>query len=399
MIKFAFILALLTVTDPVTGPAGAGGLTPPTAAVYRNLAAFDLQEITVLDADTVQLELQMASFSNPYGLPLGFSHPIIDIYLGGREPGRSELLPGHGMRLPQDEQWHVAFRLNGDSARGYEVQADGEVREFSPAVELDGDRLLISTAVPALANPRIAALVGLYDPFQESGWRPLASHPSAWAFSGGDQIFPVLDVLALDEDAQRAALLSGILPVTEASTPPVSKALWLLFMAAGLTIAGAGLLLRTRIVQDSSAGPAEFEPEPGTESKPELVPVASDSSPQEQRASEDSPGPETDGADENAADDEIDAVASLQVPDSATPEKAPMNQADEVPIVRINYFRGSSPDSKEAATVDTGKRAETHTQDQRSEPASFEVDFSEVEPEGAQDEVSDPAVQPAPEQD
>jgi hypothetical protein len=246
MIKSLLALALLTVVDPVTGPVGAGDLVPPTAAVYRNLAAFDLQEITVADAPDVQLEVQLGSFSNPYGLPLGFSHPVIDIYLGGGEHGVAELLPGHGMRLPEGELWSAAFRLTGDAARGYQVLPDGSVQEFLPAVELVADRLFVSADIPAIRSPRLAALVGLYDPFQETGWRPLAAQPNAWAFSSSEQVFPVLDVLAIDEAAQVASLLSGILPVTEASTPGEPKTLWLLLMASGIALAGAGLLLRMR---------------------------------------------------------------------------------------------------------------------------------------------------------
>jgi hypothetical protein len=271
MINSLFILALLTVVDPASGPAGVGDLTPPTAAVYRNLSVFDLQEIMVLKGTTVQLEVKLGSFSNPYNLPLGFSHPVVDIYLGGGEHGTAELLPGHGMRLPEGELWSVAFRLTGDNARGYRVLPGGEVEEFTPEVTLAADRLSIGTDIPVIDRPRLAALVGLYDPFQETGWRPLANQPNAWAFSAAEQVFPVLDILAIDEAAQTAALASGILPVTEASSPVESKTLWLLLMASGIGVAGTGLLLRSRTGRDRTV----ILPEPALSviTEGEIVPV------------------------------------------------------------------------------------------------------------------------------
>lgn len=357
MIKSLLILAFLTVVDPVTGPVGTGDLVPPTAAVYRNLAAFDLQEITVLDAPTVQLELQLGSFSNPYGLPLGFSHPVIDVYLGGGEYGLTELLPGHGMRLPEGELWSVAFRLTGDAARGYQVLADGTVQEFVPAVELVAGRLLVSTDLPAISSPRVAALVGLYDPFQETGWRPLAVQPNAWAFSSSEQIFPVLDVLAIDESAQQASLLSGILPVTEASSPGDPKTLWLMLMASGIAIAGAGLLLRTRTgrqLADASAGLYTYT---------EAVVVADSNRPEQTRGA--SQAEVAEARERLAAEAEVESVesaAELVTAASTTPttdtaaaveEAEPLEEAEpqlKVSSSLIDIF--DFPDDRQSFEVD-----------------------------------------------
>jgi hypothetical protein len=392
MINSFILLALLTVVDPVTGPVGAGDLTPPTAAVYRNLSVFDLQEVTVLDGSTVQLEVKLGSFGNPYGLPLGFSHPVIDIYLGGGTHGTAELLPGHGMRLPEGELWSVAFRLTGDSARGYQVLADGMVQEFTPAVELAADRLSVRTDIPVIASPRVAALVGLYDPFQETGWRPLTAQPNAWAFSSREQAFPVLDVLAIDEAAQATSLLSGILPVTEASSVAESKTLWLLLMASGIAIAGGGLLLRSRAGRPEAVllPEADFT----ITSKDELIPAVP-------APAENVPGGEaTEEAEavqeirilpaRGASQEEIDAArarlaaeAAEQQPDSPAPPEKTQDSMDSVRDSAEPAEAGRQ--DPEPAPVD--RQAFVIDWDQDSWLDGEDVEFPAVsDPDAAQDE-------------
>lgn len=243
MIPSLVMLALLTVTDPVGGPAGASTLTAPTSAMYRNLAPFDIREIAVLDEETLELRIEMAGWSNPLGLENGFSHPIIEVYVGGGEYGSSELLPGSGMVLPDGETWTVALQLTGDHARGWFVD-DGGVNEFTPSLQLLDDRLYVMTELDRIGTPRLAAISGLYSPFHQTGWRPLETTENAWAFSSDEQQFPVVDVLALGQEAQAAALSGGVLPVTEVNVIENPNTLWFALMAAGIAVAGVGLIMR-----------------------------------------------------------------------------------------------------------------------------------------------------------
>lgn len=243
MIPLFLSLALLTVTDPAPGPTGASVLTAPSSAMYRNLAPFDLREVSVLDSDTLELRLELGAWANPLGLDNGFSHPIIEIYLGSAEPGLTGLLPGSGMRLPDGESWTVALQLTGDYARGWFVSGQEQV-PFEPELQLIDDHLFVMTGLPRIENPRVAAMTGLYSPFHETGWRPLESDLSPWAFSSAEQVFPVVDVLALDVDAQLTALSGGILPVTEVNTIENPNTVWFALMAGGIALAGIGLVLR-----------------------------------------------------------------------------------------------------------------------------------------------------------
>src|SRR5690606_40396130 len=59
---------------------------------------------------------------------------------------------------------------------------------------------------------------------------PLATTPSPWAFSGGEQVVPVIDLIAPDQETQDAALKSGILPLPAVAAGDAGL-LWLLLMA------------------------------------------------------------------------------------------------------------------------------------------------------------------------
>src|SRR5690554_6600817 len=71
MISSLLMLALLTVTDPAVGPSAAELLDPPSSALYRNLAVFDLQEVSVLESERLELRLQLGSYANPLDLVNG----------------------------------------------------------------------------------------------------------------------------------------------------------------------------------------------------------------------------------------------------------------------------------------------------------------------------------------
>lgn len=320
--------ALLTVTDPSVGPAAAAALSAPTSALYRNLAPFDLQEVAVLDSETLELRIQLGSYANPLGLANGFSHPIIEIYLGSSEStGVSELLPGSGLVLPDGETWTYALQLTGDHALGYQATAAGPV-EFSPELQLIDDHLYVMTGQPPIAEPRVAAITGLYSPFHEDGWRPLSPTPSPWAFSSDEQRFPVVDVLALTEEAQLSALSGGVLPVTEVNTIPNPNTMWFALMAAGIGLAGVGLILRG--FSRPAAEPVLAESE---EDDAELPPADS--------------GPAavaTDVAAEPVTEETEPAAAVAAEPEPAEADP------DEPEPPRVGLFRGSA-DTAPAATV------------------------------------------------
>lgn len=240
-------------------------------------------------------------------LPLdGFLPSIVDVYLGEVAGGPDRTLPGPDLLFPQGTGWQYAVRLTSDGAFYVDqaaVEPQSQAAEpAAPAAQettqpadagattrpADGPETGQPAAAPTATEPNgapdldalprhplevlrvgntlvvylpfelpedvaVQTLVGVYDPFSRSGWRPLAASPSPWAFSGpGTQVGPVVDLLARDAAAQRVALQEGVLP-RRAPTPPVWAVPWLWLVAGGLAIALLGLVLRARVPRARAA--------------------------------------------------------------------------------------------------------------------------------------------------
>lgn len=244
MFESLFALAVLSILDPAGDVIGDGTLKPPTAGVYRNLASFDLQRVTVSADEQLTLIVEMGSLANPFDLPLGFSLPVIEIYLdSGAEGGESELLPGSGMNLPAENTWDLAVRLSGEQAEAYRWSETG-LESVTPTVSVEGNELTVRTPFPRPERPRIYAMTGLYDLFGSARWRPLDRSESPWAFSSTSQNSPVVDVLADDEAAQRHSIESQTL-LPGGGSRAVRGAAWLVLMALGMLLALVGIAMRT----------------------------------------------------------------------------------------------------------------------------------------------------------
>ena len=281
----ALALAALVLTDPTGDAIGDGTLTAPTAPIYASSAIFDLHEVEVAGDDSgTTVKVTLGAIENAAGLPEGFSGVVVDVYLDTAPEGAETTLDGPNMRMPEGRGWQYAIRISGDGA--YAV-ADSE-RAEAAATALPGaaapvepadateaaeavvepaeadaepgpdtlgrvpltisrDGSTLSVRLPWVVEDRfeVYAMTGVYDPFTPTGWRPLSTTPSPWAFSGSEQVVPVVDLLAPDAATQERALRSGVLPRPE--TPAGSTSWWLLLMALGVALAGAGLWFRRRV--------------------------------------------------------------------------------------------------------------------------------------------------------
>ncbi|HET8985259.1 MAG TPA: glucodextranase DOMON-like domain-containing protein, partial [Trueperaceae bacterium] len=210
---------------------------------------------------------------------LGFGSVVIDLYLDGAQGGREIALDGPDMLLPAGRGWEYAVRLTPDGATGYRYvpldQASGvlAVPEEDPSgdegdlvgagesdlrgepldyervpvgVQLDGATLTVEMPWDFPGEVTVFALTGVHDPFNPTGWRPLADAPSPWAYSGGDQVVPVIDLLAPDQEAQERALRTGVLPLPAVPARDAGT-VWLVLMAVGVLVAVTGLVLRRRV--------------------------------------------------------------------------------------------------------------------------------------------------------
>lgn len=246
MISLA-LAVLLHFQDPIGDAVGNGSLQPPTAAIYRDLAALDINAFTLYDTATLSFALSFVQLDNPYGLPNGFSLPIIELYFEDTKAsaGSTTLLPGSMMSLPAGRSWHYAVKLTGDAALLYQGFNDEPPIELgsthSILLELDTTTLMVTTSLPRPESLRIYGMVGNYTAFNETGWQSISSSPSPWAYSSETQTRPVVDVLTSSFEAQQQAIDTGILPPMQVTQ---SSSTWQILMVAGLLIAVLGVFAR-----------------------------------------------------------------------------------------------------------------------------------------------------------
>jgi hypothetical protein len=265
MIEALFLAAILSVTDPAGDTHGDGSLRAPTDVVFRTPGVFDVETFDVHDTPELGFSLTMGHLNNPWGLPNGFSLPIIEIYLDTGEEGLEALLPGSGMRLPPGRTWNYAFRMTGDS---FEVFAPDNVT---------GEPTLITTALGAqltvqdntliittrLERPQVFSMYGMvggYDPFRDNGWRPVLAQSSPWAFTSPVQGLPVVDVIADTAELQEQAIRLGILPEMRSSA---QNSRWLLVAGLGalLGLIGVAGRLMVKPTRPDDHAQTELEPE------------------------------------------------------------------------------------------------------------------------------------------
>ena len=330
--------AVLTLSDPTSDALGDGGLVPPTSPVYANTAIFDLHEVR-LDLTATETSGGVASGGVPaqdggaaragagaslavtlgavdlsLDSPAGFSGVVVDVYIDSGPGGSDTTLTGPGMLLPAGSGWEYAVRLSPAGAFGIEYQeeatsaADTSSEAVTPLepgsvpppdsdderlalrplqLRIDGNRLVVDLPWLIDEDAVVYAVTGVYDPFSSDSWRSLASSPSPWAFSGGEeQVVPVVDVLAVDQETQARVLRTGVLPQPQRTAS--SGLVWIALMVVGVALAVTGLVLRRRVAPAERTGrpyglpPEEPEEEqervvveePGEERPAELEPLA-----------------------------------------------------------------------------------------------------------------------------
>lgn len=254
----------------VTG-GGDGSLGADGSAVEPQEEAFESESLRLEEAGQFDISGMLA---------------VVDVYLDTGEGGAEQTLNGPNMLLPAGSGWHYAVRVSAEGAWGVtyvggsvsppstlpepeETRPDGEeggppepepqTLSYVPLpTERSGNELALSLpwTLDPTATVDVFAMTGVHDPFSPSGWRQISPTPSPWAFSGGEQIVPVIDLLARDPAAQSAALRSGVLPRPDRGGGlALPRSPWLWLMVAGVAVALVGLVLRGRVARPAAASP------------------------------------------------------------------------------------------------------------------------------------------------
>ena len=333
--------AALRLLDPTGDAAGDGTLMPPTSPVYANAAVFDLQEVTLTpgaaEGEPAVLGVAMGAIERTDLMPAGFNRVVVDVYIDVVEGGAEATLAGPDLLMPPGRGWDYVVRLTPRGASGAAAPLDADVAvQWQPLpLAIDADVFVVTLPWPVTEDAQVYAVSGLYDAFSSDSWRALTPSPSPWSFSSATQTSPVLDVLAVDQQAQARALTDGVLPAPAVRRD--SGLPWLLLALFGVLIAGFGLWLRRRVpapavvaagVEDAVPAEAEAEDAALDEAEAEAADVllreaeATGVAPAEEEAAAGAPAEAETGA---AAPEAPVATAPVEPPEE------PRDQSSEGP--------------------------------------------------------------------
>lgn len=178
--------------DPVGDDHGPGTYTYPTAGVFRDQEGlFDLVRYTIIDQDANWLlGFEFTSLPNPWSGPLGFSHPLIHVYLDVDEGGSTALHPaGEAMRVRfhEDHPWNYFLKIAGWPDYGRHMfAADGS--EYRVDVSADPARRTVYVRIPKDIVPSMHGghyvLIASQDGFGPNNIRPVARQAAEWTGGG-----------------------------------------------------------------------------------------------------------------------------------------------------------------------------------------------------------------------
>src|SRR5690606_18255362 len=265
-------------------------------------------------------------------MPAGFNRVVVDVYIDVVEGGAEATLAGPDLLMPPGRGWDYVVRLTPRGASGAAAPLDADVAvQWQPLpLAIDADVFVVTLPWPVTEDAQVYAVSGLYDAFSSDSWRALTSSPSPWSFSSATQTSPVLDVLAVDQQAQARALTDGVLPAPAVRRD--SGLPWLLLALFGVLIAGFGLWLRRRVpapavvaagVEDAVPAEAEAEDTALDEAEAEAADVLL----REAEATGVAPAEE-----EAAAGAPAEATAEVAAPETAATEAETGAAAPEAPV-------------------------------------------------------------------
>ncbi len=177
--------------DPEGDDHGIGTYEYPTAGVFDQEGLFDLVRYTVLEeAEEWMLALQFAALPNPWDGPLGFSHPLVHIYLDVEPGGRTAMHPaGEAMRVrfSEDHPWNYFLRIAGWPGYGRHLFTAEEERHLVD-VSADPARSTVYVRIPKRLVPNVCGghyvLVASQDGYGPDYIRPIADEPRDWTGGG-----------------------------------------------------------------------------------------------------------------------------------------------------------------------------------------------------------------------
>jgi alpha-amylase/alpha-mannosidase (GH57 family) len=192
--------------DPRGDDHGIGSYTYPLSERIP-AGSYDLLAYRVFDADDRwQLAFDMATLTNEWGGPHGFSHPILYLYFDISDGGSAQSFEeGEAARVAMDpgHPWNVFVRVTGWPAYGRHLWTAAGEGPMLVEVASDPKRGRIIVTIPKSMLPSIEGwhyiLVGSQDGYGANYLRPIAETAGEWIGGGNPNPFwapQVYDYLA-----------------------------------------------------------------------------------------------------------------------------------------------------------------------------------------------------------
>ncbi|MFP4662289.1 MAG: glucodextranase DOMON-like domain-containing protein [Halanaerobiales bacterium] len=221
---------LLEIEDPVNDDYGPGTYQYPTNEAFQEKGLFDIRFLSIASiGEKYRFKMVFSNLTDPWRSKLGFSLPLVEIYIGKEGSGITELYKeGANIQLDPDYPWHTLLKMTGWWVRVYKPEdrndeediwnaenhpADLNVEDIE--FEVKGNTITFDInkeIIGDLENAHLYVLVGSYDPFGPDNFRTITGEVDSWHFSDLSrdnlEYAPrVLDIL-LPEGIDQAELLA-----------------------------------------------------------------------------------------------------------------------------------------------------------------------------------------------
>lgn len=205
--------------DPTGDDYGPGTYVYPLGEAFAPYEGhFDLKSFKIVqDEFNYIFSFEMGELTNQWDAPLGFSHPVLELFIDNFPGGEGEhLFADIPISFPEETKWDRLVRVTGWGIMLY--ASDREGKNITP-VEFCKERVKIKDKVIIFSLPRevignlegagLWVLVGSWDVVRKSKLRPVFKQTDYWHFGGrqGEWDLPYLDLLNPAYGVQEEQLL------------------------------------------------------------------------------------------------------------------------------------------------------------------------------------------------
>jgi len=190
---------ILEIEDPAGDDYGPGTYIYPGHEAFSEEGLFDIRYFSILDlGEQYEFNFLFEKIIDPWHSKYGFSLPLIELYIGRKGMGSSELFrEGANVSLDYQYLWSTMLKISGWWVRAYKPEDrmnreddlwdvennPADLKDVLVDVKENNIRVVIDKEVIGeLKGSHIYILIGCYDPFGADNFRDISKAPSPWYF-------------------------------------------------------------------------------------------------------------------------------------------------------------------------------------------------------------------------